>query len=105
MEKKRSIEDMMKLYGTKWVYLSSRRTFMQFMLDADAAGFGFGGVSLFDKPYSDIIAVHDDRTLAYVGFVGHMAFHSGQAELGGKPFLRIDYDRFISGRDDWVYSE
>ena len=45
MEKKRSIEDMMKLYGTKWGYLSTKRTFIQFMLDADAAGFRFGGMS------------------------------------------------------------
>ena len=102
MEKKRSIEDMMKLYGTKWVFLSSRRTFIQFMLDADAAGFRLGGMSPLDMHYSDIVAVHDDRTLAYVGFIGHMAYHSGQEEFGGKPFLRIDYKRFINGRDDWA---
>ena len=103
MEKKRSIEDMMKLYGTKWVYISSRRTFTQFILDADAAGFSFGGMSPLDMHYSDIISVHDDRSLVYVGFVGHMAFQCGQEEMGGKPFLRIDYDKYISGRDDWAY--
>ena len=102
MEKKRSIEDMMKLYGTKWGYLSTKRTFIQFMLDADAAGFRFGVMSPLDMHYSDIIAVHDDRTLAYVGFVGHMAYRSGQEELGVKSFLRIDYERFISGRDAWA---
>ncbi len=103
MDNKRSFEDMMRLEGVKWVYLPNKRIFYQFILDADAAGFTTGkGGSLFDCACYDIVAVHDDGTIGFVGFVGHMAFHSTQTHFGDKPFLRIDYQKFIDGEKDYL---
>ena len=106
MEKKRSFEDLLKLDGSKWVYLATKRDFYRFVLDADEAGFTTRNHdSLFNCVYTGLVVIHEDeRYIGFnTGFAGHMAFYSGQKSIGGKPFLRIDYGRFINGDADYAY--
>lgn len=72
-----------------------------FLKNAEEEGFTFGdGVKPTEREYSDIFSLKHDWTISYVGFIGHMAFRNPDAVAG--PFVRIDYGKYLAGRDDYV---
>ena len=104
MENKRTISALRDiLEGKVWVYLKDERTCRRFYEDAEAEGFRFGDRKPTDSCIDDIIAVNKDKTIAHVGFVGHMAFHAPSAVDGG--CFRIDYAKYIAGEQEFYYSE
>ena len=77
--KSRNFPELLKLQrrGVVWVYCQSVDICRQFYYYAEQAGFSFGdGIPLSRKPVGNLIAVHSDRTLAYLGFAGHMALQA-----------------------------
>ena len=60
------------------------------------------GAKPSEKQKDCIIAVNKNRTLNYVGLVGHAAFGSGTEAVGGQPLIRADYNRYISGDRDYI---
>lgn len=94
----RKIIDLAKL-DEKCVFVYFRTTELckDFMRTAEAEGFTFGdGVTPTKRDATDIFALHSDKTIAYVGFVGHMAFGAGAR-------LRVDYEKYRSGKEDFFY--
>ena len=104
MENKRTINALRDiLEGRVWVYLKDAETCRQFYKDAEAEGFSFGDRRPTDSFVDDIIAIHKDKTISHVGFVGRMAFHAPGNVDGG--MYRIDYAKYIAGESDFYYSE
>lgn len=80
-----------------FIYCRSRNIAARFLADAEAEGFTFGdGQRPTAKEYSDIYSLHDDLTISYTGWAGHLAFRNGVGNL-----VRIDYGRYIAGAPDY----
>ena len=100
---KRTIADLMGFPGRVYVYLEDDAAAEKFFIQAEEEGFVFGdGAKPSEKQKDRIIAVNKNRTLNYVGFVGHAAFGSGTRTVGRQPLIRVDYNRYISGDRDYI---
>ena len=100
----RTVTKLLSLQDTVWVYLESEALCRRFLKDAEAEGFTFGdGVRPTGREGSDLFALRRDLTLSYLGFIGHMAFFQG--ETGKDAPARVDYGRYLAGRDDYVLTQ
>ena len=98
--KKRTIEELMNLNGRVYVYLDNEETAEQFFTQAEAEGFMFDDGERPTARHRDcIMALNKNRTIGYIGFVGHMAFGSGTGSVGSESLIRVDYRRYRSGED------
>ena len=80
-----------------FIYCRSRNIAARFLADAEAEGFTFGdGQKPTAKEYSDIYSLHDDLTVSYTGWAGHLAFRSAAGNI-----VRIDYGKYIAGAPDY----
>ena len=103
---KRTIAQLMELPGRVYVWLGTEDAAEDFFIGAEAEGFIFcDGEKPSNKHKDCIIAVNRDGTLNYVGFAGHAAFGSGTKTIGDEPLIRVDYQRYISGDSDYIYSD
>lgn len=98
----RTVENLMKMDGRVFVYLRGNETKRRFLTDAESEGFMFRNwVKPADGPCSNLYVLNDDRTLNYPGCIGHMAFHNPKS-WRGKTMIRIDYEKYVSGQDDYM---
>ncbi len=102
---KRSIKDLVNLNNERvYVYLANNDIGNRFMQQAEDEGFTFnGGVKPTDRCYAEIMAVNDDCTINFVGSVGRMAFGSGAETVGNRKLLRVDFEKYTNGNDDYRY--
>lgn len=97
----RTVENLMKMDGRVFVYLSNNVVRQQFLENAESEGFTFGnGVRPTEGRYSDIYVVDTDRTLHHPGAIGHYAFHYPKRYVSAK-MIRIDYEKYVSDQDDY----
>lgn len=90
----KAISNLLNLKGRVYVYLADEETGKQFMQQAETEGFTFrDGVKPTERPYDSIIALNRDRTINYVGFVGHMAFGAKAKTIGKEKLIRFDYKK------------
>ena len=54
-------------------------------------------------PLDEIIAVHEGKQLAHVGFIGRMKFQSASSVT--EEFHRIDYAKYVSGEKDFYFTQ
>ena len=64
--------------------------------------FNFGGifsdgVKPTERPVDDIMALHDDCTICFLGWAGRMAYHHSKNTV-----KRIDYEKYINGDVDYI---
>lgn len=98
-----AISNLLNLKGRVYVYLADEETGKQFMQQAETEGFTFrDGVKPTERPYDSIIALNRDRTINYVGFVGHMAFGVKAKKMGNEKLLRVDYKRYAAGEKHYL---
>ena len=87
-----------------YVYCCDKDTSRRFMADAQKEGFTFGdGAKPTERPADDIIAINNDKTINYVGFVGHLAFKTAFT-VAGKALVKVDYKKYISGCAYYFYT-
>ena len=99
----RKITNLLSLGGRVWVYLSSTALAKTFLKNAEDEGFTFGdGVKPTERQTSDIFALNPELTIHYVGYMGHLAFQSPDHFIG-EPLTRVDYEKYLAGRDDYVF--
>lgn len=98
----RTITNLSKLNGKVYVYLASADIGKSFMTQAKAEGFTLGKADPTTKEAAEIMAVSPDKTINYVGSIGSAAFHSKTTEIAGEPLVRVDYEKFVSGKDDYM---
>ena len=92
-----SLTNLLTLHkGKIYVFLSDKTTGNTFLQNAEAEGFTFtDGTKPTDRHWSSIIAVNADKTINYVGFVGHIAFQNAKF-IGKQPLIRIDYRELLN---------
>lgn len=101
----RTITNLSKLEGKVYVYLANADIGKSFMSHAKTEGFKLGKADPTTKEAAEIMAVNPNKTINYVGSIGSAAFHSNLDTIGGKPFIRIDYGKFVSGEDEYMISK
>ena len=105
----RTIGELLKHDGRIYVWLPSQALRELFMQNAEREGFRFGdGVKPTERETDDCIAVNRDWTINYLGYMGHMAFHTGThvgTNDGTQKTIRIDYGAYIAGREDYVMAK
>lgn len=98
----RTITELSKCEEKVYLYLGNRSIAERFLMVVEREGFRFGdGVRPTERSTSDIFVINKDWSISYVGFIGHMAF-KGAKDVGGRKLLRIDYERYILGLDDYL---
>ena len=94
----RKLMDLTKLdeKGT-FVYFRTPDLCKKFMRAAEDEGFTFGDGGLPSKrDTADIFAIHEDKTITYVGSIGHIAFQANAR-------VRVDYEKYIAGEEDYLF--
>ena len=100
----RTIKELSKLDGRVYVYLANAEIGERFLQQAEDEGFSFqDGSKPSARCYDQIVAVNHDRTINYVGANGHIAFGSGVQTVGSEQLIRVDYEKFQSGANDFCY--
>lgn len=98
----RTVKELLNMDGRVYVHLPTAAIMERFLMDAEKEGFTFGdGVKPTQRSGDDLYALNPDCTINYVGFIGHMAFKNPKNVIG-KPLLRIDYEKYVMGHDDYV---
>ena len=76
-----------------FIYCRSRNISARFLADAEAEGFTFGdGKKPAEKEHDDIYSLHDDLTISFTGWAGHVMFRNAAGNI-----IRIDYGKYIAG--------
>ena len=84
-----------------YIFLADDATKNLFTHNAIDDGFTFGdGATIDTRKLDDIMALNRDYTINYVGINGHMAF-GVNASIGGKPLIKIDYQKYITGVENY----
>jgi hypothetical protein len=91
----RTIKQSAELEGRVYVHLANGKVGNDFLRQAEAEGFIFGdGVKPTERDYAAVMAINQDHTINYVGFVGMMAYGSGAKMIGNKQLIRIEFDKW-----------
>ena len=100
----RTIRYLSKLTGRVYVYLANAEAGIRFLQQAEAEGYTYpDGVKPTERGYSEIMAINHDRTINFVGTNGRTAFQSGAKAVGSEQMIRVDYEKYLSGADDYYY--
>ena len=100
----KTIKELAKKNGRVYVYLANVELGTKFLEQAEAEGFTFGdGVKPTKRHYSEIIAINHDNTINYVGTIGRIAFSSGAKSIGDEELIKVDYQKYIDGAEDYHY--
>lgn len=88
----KTITGLSRLPGRVYVYFPTEELAKQFMQQAEAESFTFGdGVKPTERHATTVMAVNPNRTINYVGAIGHMAFGAGVETVGRCPLIRMTY--------------
>lgn len=99
--KNRTIAELARKRGRVYVYLANSSLCDMFMQQAEQEGFVFAdGAKPTEREAHEIMVIHSDFTLNYVGFAGHMLFGNNPKNL-----LRVDYAKYRNGLKDYLYRD
>ncbi len=100
----RTLKALTKLDGRVYVYLANDEAGKTFLAQAEAEGMLFDtGAKPTDNPYATVMAINHDSTLNYVGANGMIAFRAGADTIGGEKLIRIDYEKYVSGTEEYWF--
>ena len=99
-----NIRRIADLFGRKdkiYIYLANRDIGNQFLKVAEKEGFHFGdGINPTEREPDEVMAIHTDRTICYLGWVGHLFFYQKKCKIP-----RIDYERYVNGERQYIYQK
>ncbi|MCC8358064.1 MAG: hypothetical protein LJU34_09625 [Oscillospiraceae bacterium] len=99
----RTLTALTKLNGRVYVYCGDRKTQQQFIEDAENEYFHYGdGVSLLERKPGSIMALNQNRTVNFVGYLGTIAFCHAD-HLNAVPLIKVDYRKYAAGYQDFIY--
>ena len=94
----RTIRELVHQEKKVYILLRTKAMQLRFMSDAEREGITFGdGVKPTDRQVDDIMALHDDGTICFLGWAGRMSYHYNKANI-----KRIDYEKYIDGKEDYL---
>lgn len=104
MTNTRTITELSKKNGRVYVYLANVTIGEKFLQQAENEGFTFGdGVKPTERCYAEIMAVNHDLTINFVGTNGRIAFGGGAKTVGGEQLIRVDFEKYAAGEQDYEY--
>lgn len=95
----KTITELSKLGGKVYVYLADKDIGKSFMAMAEEEDFKLGNACPTTKEAAEVMAVNADKTINYVGSIGSAAFHSNLDTIGGNPLIRVDFKKYLTGKD------
>lgn len=97
----RRIADLFGRRDKIYIYLANKEVGNRFLSDAEKEGFRFGdGISPTEREPDDVMAIHKDRTICYLGWAGHQFFYQQKCKIP-----RIDYERYINGERRCIFKK
>ena len=100
----RTIHEITSKGNYVYIQMKTEELGRKFLELANKEGYGFGdGKPLSEKEPADLIAIQPDGILSYVGFIGHVAFGSGARKLGDLDNLRVDFEKYLRGDEDYIW--
>ena len=94
----RTIRQLINPEKKVYIFLKNKAIQSRFMSDAEGEGITFGDKVKPTERYADnIMALNADETICFLGWAGRMCYH-----YGGNTAIRIDYEKYIDGSDDYV---
>ena len=100
----RTIKNLVNDNEKAYVYLANAEIGNRFMSQAEAEGFVFGdGAKPTERSYAEVMCVNGDYTINFVGAYGRIAFGAGASQIGSTKLKRIDFEKYISGAEDYGY--
>ncbi|MGM9972684.1 MAG: hypothetical protein ACI33K_01395 [Clostridiaceae bacterium] len=103
LKNNRTLENLLEPNCKIYLYLADEETSANFIKNADKEGFTFGdGVKASKRKPDAIMALNNDKTINYLGFVGHLAFHNPEAST--TYLVRVDYKKYLSGEENYMYT-
>ncbi len=89
---KQTISELVPAGSKAYVRFESEETCRAFLRQAEEEGFTFSdGTKPTRKHPSDLLAVHGDKTICYLGAVGRIACASGAKTVGEKTLVRLKF--------------
>lgn len=93
----RTIKELMNRKQKVYIFLSTEAIRNRFARDAEREGITFGdGVKPTERKMDDIMALQGDGTICFLGFAGRMNYYYNKTTV-----IRIDYERYIDGCNDY----
>ncbi len=82
-----------------WLYFRNEEIWKIFCQQAEKEGFMWtDDQNMSQAKYDDIVALNNDMTFNYVGFVGHMAFNNTE----DSNHYKIDFAKYVNGDKDYL---
>lgn len=101
----RTVSALLEPDARVYVFCATDELSRRFMQDAENEGFVFAdGAKPTERSIDDIMAINNDMTINYVGFVGHIAFKNAFS-VGGKALVKVDYGKYINGEKFYFYTK
>lgn len=94
----RTITELYTLQGRVYLFINSKQAYNHFAENALKEGF------ILPEGENDVFALQRNFTFCHTGWAGHMLFHNPKLCAADR-IIRIDYIRWISGADDYIYHD
>ena len=97
----RTIRNLIQKEKKVYVLLKDKATQYRFMSDAEREGITYGdNVRVTDRPVDEVMALKADETICFLGWAGRICYHYARQN----DIIRIDYEKYINGDDDYFIS-
>lgn len=101
----RTIRSLAEKNGRVYVYLANDEIGNKFLQEAEKEGFTFcDGVKPTERCYAEIMAVNHNITINFVGANGRIAFGAGAEKIGNENLIRVDFEKYIAGNEDYNFN-
>ncbi|MCD8117931.1 MAG: hypothetical protein LUE29_00320 [Lachnospiraceae bacterium] len=101
----RTLKALAELGARVYVYCPDCRTKQQFIEKAEDEYFHYcDGKSLLEREPENIMALNQDKTVNFVGYIGHLAFRTSAKMVGDKTLLKVDYRKYLAGDKNFIYT-
>lgn len=103
----RTIAALLKHGKSVFVYIKGENLGKIFLKMAASEGFTYGdGVAPQKRQADDVMAIHDDLTINFVGWIGHMAFYYPLSHPScNSSRVSVDFGKYISGDPDYIITD
>ena len=94
----RTLTNLLNRDRRVYLFIANSAVWSIFCRQAVSEGFQWsGGGKIPKKQKDDVIAMNNDMSFNYVGWAGHMRFHSDDPAIE-----RVDFARYINGADSYI---
>ena len=95
----RTIRELIGRGDKVYILLRSKEIRYRFMAGATMERIGYGdGMAATERMADDVMALCPDGTICYIGWAGRMGYHNFRCDT----IVRIDYEKYISGAEDYI---